>query len=155
MGRRGGGGGVRVVCLRGGGPQPPAVSLSGGTGLRVQWSPARRRSLSARTHTHSHRVSIQYILQFYRCLIIPHNAPCGTSGTAISIFFLLEEIIFCSSCSRAALVGAESVKGRHKQRARLCEDGAMEMVKLVEKCERSKKKKGGGQRDTAEDRLVL
>ena len=49
-----GGGGVRVVCLRGGGPHPPAVSLSGGTGLRVQWSPARRRSLSARTHTHTH-----------------------------------------------------------------------------------------------------
>lgn len=40
VGRRVGGGGVRVVCLRGGGPHPPCLPLSRRTGLRVQWSPA-------------------------------------------------------------------------------------------------------------------
>lgn len=38
---------VRAACLRGGGPHPPAISLSRGTEVRVQRSPAATRSVVA------------------------------------------------------------------------------------------------------------
>ena len=44
-------GAVRAVCLRGGGPHPPAISLSRRTEVRVQRSPAATRSVVAHSYT--------------------------------------------------------------------------------------------------------
>lgn len=72
----GGGAGVEVwgsVCLRGGGPHPPAISLSRGTGLRVQRSPAGRRSLSPHTDAHSPRQAVHY--QYHTCTVTFTEVP--------------------------------------------------------------------------------
>lgn len=73
---KGEGGGVRSVCLRGGGPQPPVISISRRTGATVQWSSSGRRSVC--THASTHTINTQIYIISIICVSVNQSSPFTT-----------------------------------------------------------------------------
>lgn len=111
---KGEGGGVRSVCLRGGGPQPPVISISRRTGVTVQWSSSGRRSVC--THASTHTINTQiYIISiicvsvnqsspftsfFFLSLKKKNKTPSASSGTSVSTFFCFTRTFSHLSCDQ-------------------------------------------------------
>lgn len=79
----GGGAGVEVwgLCVS---VEVDLTPLSRGTGLRVQWSPAGRRSLSTHADAHSHRYAVHY--QYHTCTVTFTEVQTCLSETLTILF---------------------------------------------------------------------
>lgn len=146
---KGEGGGVRSVCLRGGGPQPPVISISRRTGVTVQWSSSGRRSVC--THASTHTINTQIYIISIICVSVNQSSPFTSffflsfkkkKKNSVCFFwdicqhlFLLHEDFFSfvlwPNCCRKTW---KADKNKVKMPVQ-CEDWARKIVKLERKCE--------------------